>query len=882
MADSVKPQEKAEKSQSVPKFRHSAFKTQRTEVMSSADLRSAGNLTVQRQLHLLRDRTSSTTPLATTHDGVTTTYLQASEQPLAALVNAHEAVHRAQFDANRLGLPVGSKIELEEEAYRGARILLNDHPFAVRHASVTGEKYALDPQATWYQRATGFSSGMESIENVLNNVLNRVREEQADIYIFSDRFFTRPIVSRILSSACAFRNSANQFIETSPADEPMLPQLRGDLAKLNQAVQLLEANLPATIGTAEMAGRSFVGGVMGAGGAFLGFLRLGLWDSWGQFLFEGSERRVKEAGDGFYQMLVSLDERGLGGTVSQYASDAWTRFTENIENEHITTAGQQFGSTLFDVYFAGRGLVSAGKGLAGMSRAAQLFRQAGNAAPWRAALGLVAREAISFRGVGIHGRGGIWGAKYGLPVVRGAAPRVRIIRYIQSEQDLVAKVMREPAEMLTDQAGQPRAPADIVNQHRMSSSGGSPYQSAYPYADPETMMVANPEGLSGSQNSPYYVVLEVPLDEALVDVNRQVLLSQGLNPGEFPEFELNRYGLQLPNELRPSDLNTLRPQSIFDSPHAHLPPELQAWVRANVAIPENSPAMNALEGIPYSEWEQVALSPDLRPYVVEVRPNPSFTGSRPPINLQSVRPTVYHPTLNPESLSALARNTPQGLRGFTNYFDWLSAQSRLGSTMVPLNTGQIQAGQRLAFLGGIQPEIAPPFIMSFPSPTYGISTQQGVSAQHEVSNRDMLAYLAWINTASGQPIPPELQQFLARPEQQGVPVSSEQMNNAVQTLSTSASRLRQSGDRITSLRSGPGVVSLEVHITSINRIYALVNSVLDEWGRNGRETEAGVVIIIDQTNLQNRDLSHQLSGVNLPSNFHVRIVDSSGVLLCNR
>ena len=843
-------------------------------------LSSAGNQAIQRLLLGQIGRASHSQPsarLASTRDGITTLQVHESIHPLSEFVNVHESIHRAQHAGNWQGLPKGNRSELEDEAVRGARVLLGGGVFSIRKASVFGETYALDDQATWYQRATGFSSGMESIENVIKSVSARTQEEQSDTYVLSDRIFTRPVVNRILAGARAFRTSASSFIDTSPADEPMLGQLREDLQRLDAAIADLVANTPATVGTPEIVGRSFVGGVTGAAGSFLGFLRLGLWDSWGQFLFDGSKQRADEAGEGFYQLLVSVGDRGFGSTVSQYGSDWGNRFTENIENERFTTAGQQFGATAFDIYFAGRGLVSAGKGLAGMSRAAELFRAAGNPAPWRAAFGLAIREAVAFRGVGATGGSGFWGSQYGLPTVGPNVPRVRIIRFIKSEQDLVAKVMRQPPELTTQ--GQPRSPADIIEQHR-SASRGSPFQSAYPFADAETMMAANPEGFSAVQRSPYYVVLEVPMDQGLVDVNRHVLGLRGVDPAQFPEFSANRYGVSLPDELRPTDLNSLRPQSIYDPPHAHLPPELQAWVRANTAIPENGPAASALEGVPFNEWEQVALAPDLRPYVVEIRPNPAFTGTRPPLSLRVGMGSPYSPSLNPLSLSDLARGSPQGLTGFTNYMDWLSSQTGLGAGRVPFSMGQVQGGGRLAYLGGIQPELNFPFVL----PQAQIATVLPPTSPpaREITNQDALAYLAWINGASGQTVSPEVTRLLAQPNPRGLPASPDLMSNAVGAISTSASRLRQAGDRITRLRSGPGVISLEVHTAQVNQVSRVVNSILDEWGRDGRDIEAGIVIVVDEANPSAAAIPSQMESVSLPRSFHVNVVNSGGISLYSR
>lgn len=238
-----------------------------------------------------------------------------------------------------------------------------------------------------------------------------------------------------------------------------------------------------------------LGGVVGAGGSFLGFLRLGLWDSWGQFLFDGSRQRVNEAGDGFVQLYESVDQRGFFGAIGHSASEGYDRFVQNLEDEHIHAAAESFGSTAMDVYFAGRSIYSIGRGAAGLSRAAALLRLEGNPAPWRSAMSIGLREAMAFRGVGLYPGPGVLGTMYGLPVSAGGVPRVRIIRFLGSQNsldvDLTSKAAREPGSVINTPEEQPRTLADMLQEHRQSSTG-SPMQSAYPFGNAETMLVANP------------------------------------------------------------------------------------------------------------------------------------------------------------------------------------------------------------------------------------------------------------------------------------------------------------------------------------------------------------------------------------------------------
>ncbi|MBN1439692.1 MAG: hypothetical protein JW929_09805 [Anaerolineales bacterium] len=836
-------------------------------VADGPGLLPAGNFAMQRLSRAGRSLSLLGTPPATTRDGITTFHASVLPHPISEAIHIHEAIHRAQF--SQAGLPPSSRADLEEEAGRGTRALMGGRSYRVEGYAAPGETYSAD--ADWYRRAAGFSSGMEAIGNVVREVARRVRAEQAEWYVFSDRVFTRPVVNRILGQARGFRSQADSFIQASPADEPMLPQLRSDLTDFTSAIEVLEAELPAPIGTGEMLARGFSGGVMGAGGSFLGFLRLGLWDSWGQFLFDGSETRISEAQDGLANLMTSIDEQGLWQTVSHGASDWFTRYSEGIENEYYTTASEQFGATGFDIYFAGRGLISAGQGLAGLSRAAQMFRLAGNPAPWRAALRMAASEAISFRGVGAYGGSGLLGTRYGLPTVPAGAPRVRVIRFITSERDLVAKVMRESPRLFEGE--QPRTTLDIAETHRRASAG-SPMQSAYPYADAETMLVANPEGFSAAQRSPYYVVIEIPLDEGVIDINRTVAASRGLNPADVPELTANRYGMRLPSAMRPTDLSVTRPETL-GAPHEHLPPALRAWAEANVDFPAGSPAPAALEGVPYLEWEQVLMAADLRPFVVEIRPNPAFSGARPPLNLQAGAGSPFHPAMDPVALSALARTSPEGMRGFLASRDWLLALSRSGGG-TPLTPSQILSGERFTYFGGRAPEFLFPLGAAGPA-TAGLSLPHAQpSSAPPASDRDMAAYVAWIQSASGQPLSSDLARLLTRPVERGAPPVPVAMQSAMRAISTSAATLSGMGRRVTGLRAAPNLVTLEVRVGRVDQVAPTIETIVTGWGREGRDVEAGVVIIVDSPPPSGRDPSEAIGPLTLPRNLQVRILDPNG------
>ena len=774
--------------------------------------------------------------------------------------------------------------EFAPQTDSGQRLLAHELTHVVQQGEGRTEHIQRDPadpkadQATWYERAAGFSSGMEALQNVLTGVNAAVLKEKDDTYVFTDRTFTRPVVNRITGNARAFRNKVTAFIDASPADEPLLEQLRADLKDFDSALTTLEGNTPAAIGDAEVVGRSFVGGVTGAAGSFGGFLRLGLWDSWGQFLFDGSKQRADEAGEGFYQLMSNISDNGLGATVSKGASDWKDRFVQNLEDEHISAAGSQFGSTAFDIYFAGRGLVSAGQGMAGMSKAAKMFRMAGNPAPWRAALRLALREAVAFRGVGIHSGGGVYGSKFNLPT-SGGKPTVRILRYVSNENDLVSKSMREPKTLLLDAEGNPRPLPNIMEQHK-SASEGSPLQSAYPYADAETMLTANPMGVSATENSPYYVIIEVPLDEALMDVNKQMVRIKGLDPADFPELEVNRFGMQVSRDMLPDDLTKLNTESPFDPVYENLSPELQQWVTRNV-IDMDSPLVKHLEGITVGEWEKTILAPDLKPYVVEVRPNPLYKGTPVELNVKPTKPSVYHPALNPESLWGIGSSSPKGFSSFKAQMDWYMTQAG-GSGNFPLTLEEVMGGSRLSYLGGVQQELMWPF--TFPNwtkarPRPDASSSSDASPLTPEEARD---YMAWINAATQDSVSETLLELAVPSEarKRGVPAPGV-LSNATREMGVAAKDARQAGGKITGLRTAPGVVSLEAHAPTLDRLAPIVQAVTGSWkGKGG--VEAGVVIVLEGDTAKAGDVSAKVKGITVPSGMKLRIVSAKGTLLYSR
>ncbi|HWS99314.1 MAG TPA: hypothetical protein VN256_03505 [Pyrinomonadaceae bacterium] len=80
--------------------------------------------------------------LASTTDGVTTFDPAAHSHPLAEEIEAHEAVHRAQFNSSS---PPGSRVELEQDAQEGAQTLLAGKSYAPNYSAAPGQTLGFDP-----------------------------------------------------------------------------------------------------------------------------------------------------------------------------------------------------------------------------------------------------------------------------------------------------------------------------------------------------------------------------------------------------------------------------------------------------------------------------------------------------------------------------------------------------------------------------------------------------------------------------------------------------------------------------------------------------------------------------------------------------------------
>jgi hypothetical protein len=88
---------------------------------------------------------SSPRALAHTDEAGTHISPAAAASPAAALIAAHEGVHRAQFALARRGVAPSSEQALEVEAHAGARALLAGHAFTPQNAAPPGSRLHFDP-----------------------------------------------------------------------------------------------------------------------------------------------------------------------------------------------------------------------------------------------------------------------------------------------------------------------------------------------------------------------------------------------------------------------------------------------------------------------------------------------------------------------------------------------------------------------------------------------------------------------------------------------------------------------------------------------------------------------------------------------------------------
>jgi hypothetical protein len=677
----------------------------------------------------------------------------------------------------------------------------------------------------FYQRVTGFSSAAEMLVAIIDQMTAKIRREQDEWYVFSDRTFTRPVALKAYADAKSFAGRAwdffHQNLDTDPA---LVGQLRDDLQELDRKLLDLRFAVPAPTGAVERTARRFVGGVKGAGGAFLGFLRLGLVDSWGQFLFDGSKRRIAEAQEGFGKMLESVDEQGLGSTVWEGAKGKLESIERAEALGYHTQAAEIFGSGAFDIYFMGRGLLSGVKGGIQFSKAIQAYRAMGMTAPLRQAMATAVREAATFRGVGVHGGRGIWGSQYGMA---GMGETVVVTRVIDAERDLVAKHWRPPGEGGSQQLLLPESgsapPVGAVERAHISSSTGSPYQSGFPMGDVETYILANPQNFGVAGQGSTVVRLRVP-SRGLVDANRMLVERAGQSVAEVSALERGMFGRVAPEPLRPATI----PEYQFAGDVG----EARVWVEQQFGV-QNRSALGVFrqEGTPFYEWEQLMLAPDLRPYVTGASPNPfASPQANPLLPMSSGRGPFYHPALNPAAASGLARSFPEGWRAFQGYSTWLRGGTGAARGFT---AGEIAGFERMTVLGG--GPLATPWVAPW---TAGSST---IGTAPAPSDRDVEGYLAWASAAAGD------RSELLGGAGRASPVSSAGPAAEASARSAAlAAEARGMGAMIRALRIGPGLATMTIVVPDSQTVLrALLQAVARHWDGVMGEVRVAIQIVIE-------------------------------------
>ncbi len=718
--------------------------------------------------------------------------------------------------------------------------------------------------AIFYRKASALSSGLEVLENVLRYTHQAINREQSDWYIFSDRTYTRPVVLKIIREADLFRAKAQQFLDSNiGVDQNIESQLQADITSFVRTRDNLRNAAPENIGDIEVGSRRLSGGIIGAAGAFLGFLRLGLWDSWGQFVFEGSERRINEAQEGLSSLMLDIDRNGFFDTLGTHAS-AWTDELEQAERfQRYSSSGQQFGSAAFNIYFVGRGLFSGVRGAVQLNRAAQAFRAMGHSAPWRAAVVTAGREMIAFRGIGVHRGAGFWGSQRGMASM---GETVDINRVISSEIDLTSKHWRPISqggsqEILMPEGGRIPTLQDVARGH-MSSSTGSPLQSAFPMKDIQTYILANPQNWGVAQGRAV-VTVRVPT-RGLVSANQLELIRKGMNPAAIAEFERSAFGARIPSPMRPTSATA---EGYLTEAYST---QVLAWVEKHLGI-ANPAAVRALEGIPYYEWEQLILAPSFRPYIVRSVPNPlaESSGTSPLTISSSGRMPIYHPALNPQTVYHLAASQPGGWQSFAGYVRWLNAGAAGELGFIPT---EIAGFERMTLLGG--GPLATPFL---PYP-YSVGSTPGfhapsVSSSQNISERQFQGYLQWITQQEGNRLIRESAgEYVGRAAPNRERLS---LTQASQNISNIAARLRSLGASIEELRVGPRTVYLRARVpANVDAIRQMSMSIISLWTMRGEEINAGIDLVTGITNMEQQtflDLTQSLNSIRVPQNLTLQI-----------
>jgi hypothetical protein len=279
----------------------------------------------------------------------------------------------------------------------------------------------------------------------------------------------------------------------------------------------------------------------------------------------------------------------------------------------------------------------------------------------------------------------------------------------------------------------------------------------------------------------------------------------------------------------------LRPGTMADLQSGTLSPEGQAWVQQQLGFGAGSAQARdvlAAHGIPYYEWEQLALAPDLRPYVTALEPNPIFGGVKTPIGVRPGIPPIYDPALNPQTLSALGEGGAWGR--VQTYFDWVAARSAAGE--LAFTPSEIGGAQRVTFLGG-QPLFMPvggaPVSVFQPPP------------EPEVSPQALQQYLAWVSTRAAPPagLMNTLQVGAAGGAQPApAPGAAAEIGHRLGAL---AAQVRTQGARVTGLRLGPNTGFLEIHLDTTDHLYPVLETTAHGLVGASRDFGIGLSITID-------------------------------------
>jgi hypothetical protein len=331
----------------------------------------------------------------------------------------------------------------------------------------------------------------------------------------------------------------------------------------------------------------------------------------------------------------------------------------------------------------------------------------------------------------------------------------------------------------------------------------------------------------------------------LVGANELVAARAGLSTGDFAEFQINRFGLRLPEEFRPP-------------PGGTLSPEAQAWVETNFGFgPQSRVAIDALDGIPYYEWEQMVLAPDLRPYVTSVQPNPLWAESAGPLGLRPGRPPIFDPATNPQTLFGLGQ-APGGWPRVMTYLDWMRAQSAAGS--LPYTTTELAGVERVTMLGG-RPLYVP----------VGAPLVPDLLAEPPIEDRDISpaqeeGYLSWLRQTTGAP-------EALTGGSQASPASAADVSAL---LGHAAAEVREAGGRIVGLRISPGVGYVEARVDTPDAADAVVSSLVSISARIPPDFDLGIKLVVENASV---DFAGRYDSLDLSPRVRLVIQNAAGLPL---